>query len=88
MRIIATLGAGLLAMAGFAAIPAEAQRYGWNDRGHGWHGDRGWRGDRWNRGRGWRGDRWGRGRAPRFRTVCNVRPSYWGPVRQCFQVRR
>ncbi|MDP1026008.1 hypothetical protein Q5H91_02185 [Sphingomonas sp. KR1UV-12] len=96
MKIIAAIGAGLLATATFAAAPAEAQgRWGYNDyhRGDGWRGD-GWRGDRrdW-RGdrRGWRGDRgrrWHGGYRARYRTVCRIERGYYGPVRRCFQVRR
>ncbi len=100
MRIIAAIGAGLLATATFAAVPAEAQsRYGYNGydsgRGDGWRGDRGdrnWRGDRGYRNdRGWRGDRgrrWHGGYRARYRTVCRMERGYYGPVRRCFQVRR
>ncbi len=108
MKFIAAMGAGLLAVTGFAATATAADA-----QGRGWHDDRGWRGDRWDRGpgwdrgrgydRGWRGDRWDRGpgwrgdrgygygygyRAPRFRTVCRIERGYYGPVRQCYQVRR
>ena len=100
MKIIAAIGAGLLATATFAAVPAEAQgRYGYN-AGYGYgHGD-GWRGDRrdwrdhrrgYRNDRGWRGDRgrrWHGGYRARYRTVCRVERSYYGPVRRCFQVRR
>lgn len=99
MKIIAAFAAGLLAVSGLAATPADARpRYGYDGYGRGWqgdrgwHGDRGWRGDRWDRGRGWRGDRgrsWrGDYRRGGYRTVCDVRPGYYGPVRQCFRVRR
>jgi len=64
MKIIATLGAGLLVATGVVAVqPAEAQR-GWNDRGPGW--DRG--GPGWDRGRpGIRGDRGWRGGGRHYR---------------------
>ena len=52
MKIAILIGAVLLGTAGVAATPAEAQRYGWDDRYRGGHGDRYDRGDRH--------DRWGR----------------------------
>lgn len=97
MKLLALLGAGLLAsgtlVAAAAPTAAEAQRYGWNDRGygHGYGHDR-YRG--YGRHRGWRGDRWHRGgrRAygyrdgyRRGRVICRVHRSYDGPVRTCFR---
>lgn len=99
MKIIAVFAAGALAAGTLAAVPADAQRYGWHgDRGHGWHGDRGrgWRGDRgygrrWDgyRGyRGYRGDYGYRGGYGRTRVVCRIQRGYYGPVRRCFSVYR
>lgn len=94
MKIIAMLGAGLLAVGtlGAAAVPtaADAQRHGWNDRhggyrdhGRGWRGDRGYRdyrGGYRQRGYGYRGGGYRRGRV-----VCRVHRGYRGPVRTCFR---
>jgi opacity protein-like surface antigen len=92
MKIIALIGAGLLAGGSItAAAPADAQpRYGWNGHGgYGYHG--GWRGDRWRDGRRFRAPRYGYGYRPyrvRGRVVCRLRPSYYGPVRVCRRVWR
>jgi len=89
MKIFAWAAAGLIAASALAPVPAEAQRYGYNDRGHrgGWNdghrrdrhyrGHRGWRGDRGYRGgRSWRG---------RDRVRCVWVRGYYGPQRQCFR---
>lgn len=92
MKLIALFSAAVLATGTLvAAVPAEAQRYGY-DNGHGRHGDyrrdyrRGRRGhDRgYNRGYGYRGQR-GYGRS---RVVCRVHRGYYGPERRCFRVNR
>ncbi|MBJ6123160.1 hypothetical protein [Sphingomonas mollis] len=95
MKIVALIGAGLLASGTFVAASADAQpRHGYGrgyDRGYG-H-DRGWRGDRWDRGQRWNGGyrrdrgRWnggyrGRGRG---RLVCHMERGRYGPVRTCFR---
>ncbi len=96
MKIVAMIGAALLATGTVATAPAEAQpRHGYgydrHDRG-GWRDDRGWRGDRgWRDDRGWRGDRgrrWNGGYRARGRVVCRVQRGYYGPVRRCFRVYR
>lgn len=80
MKFITIMSAGLLAAGTVAAMPVEAQRYGYGyGGGQGWHGQRygshrgGWRGDRWDRrGPRWQGGhRWDRG--PRWN-----RGSRWG----------
>lgn len=84
MKIVALIGAALLATGTFATAPADAQpRYGY---GHGYdRHDRGWRDDR-----GWRGDRhgWRGGPRARSRVVCRVQRGYYGPERRCFRVWR
>lgn len=100
MKIIAMLGAGALAIGAFGAVPADAQRYGYDGYrggGHGWHGG-GYRGNHGYRGgyrggyrdRGYRGYRGGYGyRGPRGygrnRVVCRIQRGYYGPVRRCFR---
>ena len=100
MKIVAMFAAGALAAGTlFAAVPADAQRHGWDGhRGNGgWHGNRGWNGPRHSyrgdRGyRGYRGSYRGGGygyRGPRgygrSRVVCRIERGYYGPVRRCFR---
>ncbi|MDQ1230211.1 MULTISPECIES: hypothetical protein [unclassified Sphingomonas] len=97
MKLLAVLGAGLIAVSGIAAAPAEAAPHDRWGRGPGW--DRGpggpHRGPGWDRGRGWdRGPGWHRGgyeRGPgwrgygRPRVTCRWVRTWNGPQRQCFR---
>lgn len=96
MRISALLAAGALATACLAAVPAEAQRYGYgydsgyrgDHRGDRYRGDDGYRGydNRDRRGHNWRGHgRWNRGYHGRPRVTCRIVRGYYGPERRCFR---
>ncbi|WP_440978024.1 hypothetical protein ACQHGV_09640 [Sphingomonas pseudosanguinis] len=103
MKLLAVLGAGLIAVTGIAAAPADAAPHdrwgrgpgwdrgpGWHHRGPGWDRGPGWhRGPRWDRGPGWnRGPRWHRGGYSRPRVVCRWERTWNGPVRRCFNTYR
>ena len=96
MKLIGLLTAGALAAGTMvAAVPADAQRYGYHHeggfygrghyrpyhRGHAFRGRYGYGG-----GFGYGGG-YGRGYG-RGRLVCRVRHGYHGPVRRCFHVYR
>lgn len=94
MKLLAVLGAGLIAVSGVAAAtPADAAPHdrwgrgpGWHHRGPGWDRGPGWhRGPRWERGPGWRGPRYAYGRP---RVTCRWVRTWNGPRRQCFNVYR
>ena len=80
MKLLAVLGAGLIAVSGVAAAaPAEAAPH-----------DRWGRGPGWDRGPGWRGPRgpryaYGYGRP---RVTCRWVRTWNGPQRQCFNTYR